>query len=537
LKILWKQVEKQICEDGVHGERAPLYHWLIASELLEMIVLLKNNGIPVPHRVQDRFERMLDFQFAITKPDGSLPLFSDSALTDSHVRFSPLWGGVALFGRAEFKVGLERLDEETAWLLGRERLSGLSSLAEAEPGSSSRAFPKGGYFVMRSGWDRDAHYLAFDCGPFGYPLLPTHGHADVLSFEAYAYGQTLLTDCGVYSYHMGDDWRNYFRGTRAHNTIVVDGQDQSVLVGGRDVGCVAQATLHEWFSNAYFDFVGGAHDGYRRLPQAVTHRREVLFVKSEYWMVVDLLEGQGEHRFELNFHLMPQAKFTLDAERKALYTQNGEGANIVIVPLQPDGLDVEVVTGATEPLQGWVSFYSGQKVPAPVLCYSKTAHAPTAFQTVLYPCPPGALPRVEVAPLEVTVSGQQSRFAPTTTGLRLEIGEYVDHLVIAHDGVPCHKAFAGYKSDAGIVYIRQHKDSNTFGKIMLRQGQALSFHGKPLVRAQVPVEDIVLVRQDSTIEITSSDRTALRIHAPDTERVRLDGREVAFRRQDGFLCL
>ena len=539
LKILWEQVEKQICEDGVHGERATLYHWLIASELLEMMVFLQNNGIPVPHRTRDRFERMLDFQFAITKPDGSLALFGDSALTDSHARFSPLWGGVALFGRSEFKVGLERLDEETAWLMGWKRLSKLNALAEAEPDHTSRAFPQGGYFVMRDGWGRDALYLGFDCGPFGYPPLPAHGHADVLSFEAYAYGRTLLTDCGVYSYHLGDNWRNYFRGTRAHNTVVVDRQDQSVLVGRRDVGRAAQATLHEWVSNPHFDFIDGAHDGYCRLPQAVIHRRKLFFVKGKpaYWVVIDILEGLGEHHLGLNWHLMPQAKYDLDAESKTLYTRNERAGNIVIAPLCPDGLDVQVVTGATEPIQGWVSFYSGQKVSAPVLCYSQTACVPMTFQTLLYPCPPGPLPRLKVAPLEVTTCEQQPRSELAATGFRLETDECVDHLLIAHHDEPRQEAFAGYESDADIVHIRKYKEDDTFSQIMLKQAQTLSFHGKPLVKAQVPVKALTLVRQGSTVEITSSEKTALWVHAPDSKAIRLNGQDVAFSRQGDCLYL
>lgn len=537
LNILWEQVDRQVCEDGVHGERSPLYHWLIASELLEMIVLLENNNLHIPARIWDRIERMLDFQFAITKPDGSLPLFGDSALTDTHARFSTLWGGVALFNRTEFGIALKRLDEETAWLLGRDRLAKLSSRPDTKPGYTSRAFPQGGYFVMRTGWDRKASYLAFDCGPFGYPSLPVHGHADALSFELYAYGHTLVTDCGAYSYHVEDNWRNYFRGTRAHNTIVVDGQDQSVLVGRRDIGRMAQSTLYEWFSNFHFDFVDGMHDGYCRLSQAVTHRRKVFFVKPEYWVIIDLLEGQGEHRLELNFHLMPQTRFALDPVSKALYSRNEKSANIAIIPLHPEGLQAEVCTGALEPIQGWVSFYSGEKLPAPVLCYSKRAHMPTTFQNILYPYPPGELPDLDVTPLEITSDNQELAAEPATTGLRLETNAYVDYLVIVHDGVPCRIAFDSYESDAEIIYIRQPKGSQSFRKILLKRGRVLFFQEKPLVRAQALLQNLVLVRQNAELQIMSSCETALQIQAPDIKKVLLNGREAAFSYQESYIYL
>ncbi|HXV99458.1 MAG TPA: heparinase II/III family protein, partial [Anaerolineae bacterium] len=48
LKVLYQQIRAQVCPDGVHGERATHYHRVIAGELLELLVLLENNGSPIP---------------------------------------------------------------------------------------------------------------------------------------------------------------------------------------------------------------------------------------------------------------------------------------------------------------------------------------------------------------------------------------------------------------------------------------------------------------------------------------------------------
>jgi len=118
LQVLWEQVDKQVCSDGVHAERSALYHRAVTSELLEMVVLLDNNDLPVPKRVINRLDKMIEFDLHITKPDGTIPLLGDSALIDNYARFS---------GRCEQATLLDRLkltgsdpDEERVWLLARK---------------------------------------------------------------------------------------------------------------------------------------------------------------------------------------------------------------------------------------------------------------------------------------------------------------------------------------------------------------------------------------------------------------------------------
>src|SRR6185503_18896024 len=95
------------------------------------------------------------------------------------------------------------------------------------PDDASAAYQAAGYCVMRDGWGASDPVLMFDCGPLGHGAAG-HGHADALSVQLHAAGYPFLVDSGTFSYNLDYAWRNVFRSTRAHNTVVVDGESQSV---------------------------------------------------------------------------------------------------------------------------------------------------------------------------------------------------------------------------------------------------------------------------------------------------------------------
>ncbi len=70
-----------------------------------------------------------------------------------------------------------------------------------------------------------------DGGPHGYLAIAAHAHADALSIEVRCGGVDILADPGTYCYFGEPEWRRYFRSTVAHNTLELDGEDQS-LSGG-----------------------------------------------------------------------------------------------------------------------------------------------------------------------------------------------------------------------------------------------------------------------------------------------------------------
>ena len=90
----------------------------------------------------------------------------------------------------------------------------------------------GGYYILGDRLDEaDETKLIMDAGPLGFLSIAAHGHADCLSLLLSVSGKELLVDPGTYCYHTEREWRDYFRGTAAHNTVRVDGIDQSQIAG------------------------------------------------------------------------------------------------------------------------------------------------------------------------------------------------------------------------------------------------------------------------------------------------------------------
>jgi hypothetical protein len=468
LDIVYQQVRDQVCSDGVHGERTTLYHRVIAGELLELLVLMAHNALLVPSDILQTVERMVEFECWVTKPDGTVPLLSDSALEDTYLRVSARRGGPLFFHRPDLNSPEFPPGEAEIWRLGAGRMIASSDMSERPAQLHSRAFPEGGYVVMRQGHTAEAPYLVFDCGPFGYKPVPSHGHADALSLELYAHQQTLLVDPGVYSTHLGTDWRNYFRGTRAHNTVVVDGLDQSELLEVWRVDRQAQTTLHSWITSPHFDFVDASHDGYERLRDPITHRRQIFFAKPDYWIVIDGLSGQGEHCFDWYYHFMPDVDVDLHQPSYEVRARGSQAA-LAVIPLSTDhALQAEIMTGSTEPLQGWVSVLSGEKCPAPTLRYRRNACAPQRFCTVLFPHDAQAHPTVRVSPLDITMLPGATVDPTRLVGLKIETDFYTDYLVIDQTRQSATKKFLDYQANGWLVYLRHWQERGQLRKVVIR---------------------------------------------------------------------
>jgi hypothetical protein len=420
MKILEEQVVRQVFPDGVHFEQAACYHRYTIEIYLHFLILSERNGITVAPAVRERVRRMLDFLLAVVRPDGTMPQIGDadggwllplSVRTPDDVRgvFST---AAALLGRPEYAWAAGGPAPETVWLMGTAGLTAFDALRPAPPARSpSVLFEQGGYAVMRNGWDADAHHLIFDVGPLGCPVSGGHGHADLLSIQCAAYGESYLVDPGTYRYTGEPDWRDFFRTTAAHSTVMIDGADQAVPDGPFAWKHRPRARLRRWISNEAFDFADAEHDGYRRLPDPVVHRRRVLFVKPRYWVVVDDLEGAAEHRVELRFQLGP---VIVTMDRDPWIQAGGSGRRgLLIRAFAPIALKTEIREGENTPIQGWVSPDYGQRRPAPVLIYSAVTRLPLRIVTLLFPMenPSGPPPDITVSVEEQEVLWESKRFS------------------------------------------------------------------------------------------------------------------------------
>ena len=273
---------------------------------------------------------MLRYATWITQPDRTIPLLGSSVTLD--------------VGRLDPQVygALGRLDPQFQWV----RTGGAQGVA---PAGRIAAFPASGQVVLRSGFgppgkDAQQTSVLFNVGRY----RTSHSQYDELSLTLFAAGRELLPDSGLFTYAPGRDFA-YFHGTRAHNTVVVDGADER-----RGAGRLG-ATLHGpgWVSQT------GSHTLYA----GVTHTRSVVVLGKGIVLVVDELRGTRSHDYEQTWHLFPGAQL----RRSGLDTvaTNASGRPLLAIHEAPlPGAAVTALSGSLAPYQGWVSELYGKKTPA-----------------------------------------------------------------------------------------------------------------------------------------------------------------------------
>jgi len=234
-------------------------------------------------------------------------------------------------------------------------------------------FETSGYTMLREG----EVSVIIDHGPLGMAPSYGHGHADALSVIVRRGREALLIDPGTYTYTGDARWRAYFRGTRAHNTVTVDGQDQAV-----------QETPFIW-SHPYRVTVvhrestpdGGfrllaRHDGYGRLTPGVVHWRAIVHHPPGQWLIWDRLNGQGRHTLDLHWHCGVEPVME---------------PGVIIFPGRPDAVTMTVGGGALtwhraelDPVCGMRSRIYGAMEPVTTIRVRHVGPLPHEFATQLW---------------------------------------------------------------------------------------------------------------------------------------------------------
>lgn len=391
-RILTQQLLKQVLPDGVYFEQSTCYQRYAAEIYLHFLILAARNAITLPAPVAERTQRMLDFLLALLRPDGTVPQIGDAdggsllpflrRAPDDHRGVFGL--AAAFFRRADYAWAAGDLVPEALWLLGAPALTAIDALETAPPGTTGlRFFAHGGYAVMRSGWEKNAHQLIFDAGPLGCPVSGGHGHADLLAIQCAAFGEPYLVDPGTGCYTGQARWRDHFRSTAAHSTVTVDGQDQAIPAGPFSWKRRPAARLRRRISTEEYDLVDADHDAYMRLADPVTHRRRVFFAKPRYFLVVDDLEGAAEHHIELRFQFAP-VEISLE-QAGWIRAQGSSGHGLLLRAFAAVPLEPALAEAGLDPIRGWVSPNYGQREPAPMLAFKCKSRLPLRLITLLLP--------------------------------------------------------------------------------------------------------------------------------------------------------
>lgn len=371
--IIQREAEHQVHADGGYFEQTTHYHVYALDLLLHARVLAERNALHVPKPFDQQIVRMLDYLAALNDPgpvvrfgdDDGGRLFDPQRNHPEHLA-DPLSTGAVLFRRTDWKALCKGLTEETIWLLGPDVIGKFDLIDTDYVRPASRELSESGLYLMVD----EKLRLAVDAGPFGAGNCG-HAHADSLSVALAIEGQEYVCDRGTFNYT--GPGRDFFRSTGAHNTLRIDSSDQAGNVAPFKWKNIPLARVEHWWSGAHFDFLVARHSGYERL--GATHRRIILFAKPVFWMIIDLVEGTGDHQLELLWHLTPgPASLTNTAVEL-------KGANHIKLGI----LAVSDPDWSTEIIGTWHSELYGQKESALALRSSTFASLPASFATLFVP--------------------------------------------------------------------------------------------------------------------------------------------------------
>lgn len=371
-EVLSAELHKQTYADGGNCEHALGYHFFVLQFFTLAVVAARRADMDFPNAFNDGLHRVYTFLAALAEGGEALPMYGDADdgyvldLDDDPLNVRPwLALGAVFYGDAQLKREAGAYPELCQWLLPASAEQEFAALDDTRAGSAlgAHAFRDSGLYLLQSG-TRDALdriSVLIDCGQLGFRSIAAHGHADALSLVLRAFGHDVLVDPGTYDYFTYPAWRNYFRSTRAHNTVVVDGADQSEMLGAFLWGQRATARCLDWRPTDNGGAFYGEHDGYRRLTDPVVHRRRVELNGARRELhVEDELDGAGQHFAEVYFHLSEHCQIVQQKDTKlTLDTGRGE----VTLELDPR-LAVDVLAGSEDPIAGWVSRGYHRKAPS-----------------------------------------------------------------------------------------------------------------------------------------------------------------------------
>src|SRR6266404_224305 len=337
LKLLDSEMREQFHADGGHFERSPMYHSMLTEDLLDLVqlrslypeVLEGRNGHIL---LSIDLCAMLQWLQVMTHPDGGLAFFNDAA-----------------FGIAP----------SCATLFAYARNLGLA--VSDRPMAAIESLPDSGYVRLENG----PAVLIADVGTVGPNYLPGHAHAGTLSFELSLSGQRVIVNSGVSCYGETAE-RLRQRGTAAHTTVMLNGQNSSEVWGNFRVGRRARIlTPMTWRENHAVCAEAG-HDGYRRSSGRPIHWRRWRMEKGMV-CIEDRVEGFGEHLVEVFFYLHPGVRPSLD-ENGLVSIEDQAGRWICFISVAPhEALTLENSTWHPE---------FGCSVPSFRIAFRKTLRLP-----------------------------------------------------------------------------------------------------------------------------------------------------------------
>ena len=350
VSVLIEEVENQVYDDGVQYELDPGYHISSINLFYRALEIADLNGFrgDFPDYYIRKIEKMIEYVYNITFPDYSMPCFSDANARSKRVlvRNFNTWQPVFPNNSSLKYFASEKTEGQ-------------------KPDYKSNAFKDGGFYIFRTGWDKDATAMIVKAGPPAF----WHNQPDNGTFELFINGRNFFPDSGSYIYG-GDgailEKREWFRQTRVHNTLTLNNKNIEK----------PDSQLLLWdISDKNMQKLVVENQSYKNL----SHRRAVFFIDERFFVIVDEAKGDALGKVGVHYQL---------AEGNANYNKD----KLAVTTNYNDNNNVVVKTYSDKPLslieeEGWVSYEYNEKNKRPAFVFEmdKNDKAPSRFITVIHP--------------------------------------------------------------------------------------------------------------------------------------------------------
>jgi asparagine synthase (glutamine-hydrolysing) len=356
-QVLEQEAAAQIFPDGSYSMYSLNYHRFILHIYFCMIRLGEINQSPraASSLIMQRISASIDFLSQLIDPQtGQMPVYgsNDGALVlplnnCDFTDYRPLLQLGSYLTKKELPFAPGPWDEDLFWLCGASPLSQRERARVREKIQSS--FPHGGIYLLRSTNSK----ALLRCTDFH----SRPSHADQLHVDLWWRGQNIACDAGTYLYSGKGIWRNGLARTSVHNTVTVDRQDQMKMVSRFTWTDWARGKVLKHDENLW----QGEHDGYRRLPDPVNHKRTILSLDGDRWLVVDHLSGKQPHHYALHWLLND---FPFEQRENTIRLSIDSMKYKMQVGVLNGKSAFSLVRGDPNSTRGWRSRYYGDKEPA-----------------------------------------------------------------------------------------------------------------------------------------------------------------------------
>lgn len=363
-ELLEREALMQIFPDGSYSMYSLNYHRFILHIYFCALRLGELNGSPFSKSVYHLITSSIEYLYQLIDPQtGQMPVYgsNDGALVlpinnCDFTDYCPVLqlGSYLTKGKRLFESGA--WDEDIFWFYGASPLSQPpSGVLRKERGrvreqnQDKVSYPDGGIYILR-GTNSKAIIRCTD-----YRARPSH--ADQLHMDLWWRGQNIACDAGTYLYSGNGVWRNALAHTSAHNTVIVDFHDQMKMV--------SRFTWTNWSRGKVLKHDAktwqGEHNGYHKLPDPVTHKRTVLVLDDDRWLIVDHLSAEQSHHYALHWLLND---FLFEQQGNSILLSLDKMKYKVQAGLTNGTSKFSIVRGDPNSTRGWRSQYYGHKEPA-----------------------------------------------------------------------------------------------------------------------------------------------------------------------------